>query len=67
MAMISGLRPKIPASRIIQLTEGEYSFLLNAANGDGAVTEIPYRLIYYKKPAWKRWWFFPANGILLFS
>ena len=58
---------KIPAITYNQLTEGEYSFLLNAASGDGAVTESPLSIEFIiKKPAWKRWWFFPANGILLF-
>lgn len=50
-----------------RLTDGEYTFLLQAISGNGAITESPLSIEFIiKKPVWKRWWFFPANGILLF-
>ena len=48
------------------LTEGDYTFVLNASSGDGAVSENPLTIsIIIKKPVWKKWWFFPINVLLL--
>jgi ligand-binding sensor domain-containing protein/serine phosphatase RsbU (regulator of sigma subunit) len=41
------------------LTEGEYTFVLNASSGDGTVSEKPLTIsIIIKKPLWKKWWFY---------
>jgi serine phosphatase RsbU (regulator of sigma subunit) len=43
------------------ITEGKYTFILNASGGDGAVTESPLILsIVVNKPVWKNWWFIPV-------
>jgi len=49
------------------LTEGDYTFILNARSGDGAVTENPLAIsIFIKKPIWMKWWFYVVTVILLF-
>ncbi len=48
-----------------RLTEGEYTFILRASSGEGAVSEKQLINIIIKKPVWKKWWFFPATGLLL--
>jgi hypothetical protein len=49
------------------LTEGDYTFLLKASSGDGAVSLNPLTIsIIIKKPVWKKWWFYPVNVLLLF-
>jgi ligand-binding sensor domain-containing protein/serine phosphatase RsbU (regulator of sigma subunit) len=48
------------------LTEGSYTFILKASSGDGAVTAKPLTInIFIKKPVWKKWWFYPADILLL--
>ena len=48
------------------LTEGDYTFLLKASSGDGAVSPNPLAIsIIIKKPVWKKWWFYPINVLLL--
>ena len=48
------------------LTEGSYTFILNASSGDGSVSDNPLTIsIIIKKPVWKKWWFYPANVFLL--
>ena len=48
------------------LTEGNYTFILNASSGDGVLTELPLTLnIIIEKPVWKQWWFYSAIIILL--
>jgi ligand-binding sensor domain-containing protein/serine phosphatase RsbU (regulator of sigma subunit) len=50
----------------IHLTEGEYTFILKASSGDGAVSENPLTIsILIKKPIWKKWWFYVIIVILL--
>jgi ligand-binding sensor domain-containing protein/serine phosphatase RsbU (regulator of sigma subunit) len=47
------------------LTEGAYTFILNASSGDGSVSEKPLTIsIIIKKPVWKKWWFYPV--VILF-
>jgi|WetSurMetagenome_2_1015567.scaffolds.fasta_scaffold03932_3 ligand-binding sensor domain-containing protein/serine phosphatase RsbU (regulator of sigma subunit) len=49
------------------LAEGDYTFFLNASSGDGMVSDKPLTLsIIIKKPAWKKWWFYPVNILALF-
>jgi len=50
-----------------QLTEGDYTFILKSSSGDGAVAESPLLNIIIKIPFWKKWWFFPATGLILAS
>jgi serine phosphatase RsbU (regulator of sigma subunit) len=41
------------------MTEGKYTFILNASSGDGAITNYPVLLsLIIKKPIWKNWWFY---------
>jgi ligand-binding sensor domain-containing protein/serine phosphatase RsbU (regulator of sigma subunit) len=41
------------------LQEGSYTFILNAASGDGAVSENPLTMvIIIKKPFWEKVWFY---------
>ena len=48
------------------LTEGDYTFILKASSGDGAVSENPLTInIIIKKPVWKKWWFYPVIVLLL--
>ncbi len=48
------------------LTEGTYTFTLNASSGDGSVSEKPLTLsIIIKKPLWKKWWFYPVDILSL--
>ncbi|OFX82609.1 MAG: hypothetical protein A2X05_18245 [Bacteroidetes bacterium GWE2_41_25] len=50
-----------------RLTEGNYTFILKASSGDGAVSENPLTInIIIEKPVWKKWWFYPSAVILLF-
>jgi ligand-binding sensor domain-containing protein/serine phosphatase RsbU (regulator of sigma subunit) len=50
------------------LTEGDYTFVLNASSGDGAVSENPLTIsIIIKKPVWKKWWFYPVNALLVIT
>ena len=50
-----------------RLTEGEYTFILKASSGDGAVSENPLIIdIVVNKPVWKKWWFYPSAFILMF-
>jgi ligand-binding sensor domain-containing protein/serine phosphatase RsbU (regulator of sigma subunit) len=49
------------------LTEGDYTFVLNARSGDGAVSENPLAIIIIiKKPIWMKWWFYVVTVLLLF-
>ena len=49
------------------LTEGDYTFILNARSGDGAVSENPLNIsIFIKKPIWMKWWFYVVAVLLLF-
>ncbi len=48
------------------LTEGNYTLILKASSGDGAVTENPLTLnIIINKPVWKKLWFYLINVSLL--
>jgi len=48
------------------LTEGDYTFFLNASSGDNAVSENPLTLRFIiKKPVWKKWWFYVVMVSLL--
>jgi len=48
------------------LTEGSYTFILNASSGDGSVSENPLIIsIIINKPVWKKWWFYPAIVLIL--
>src|SRR5450759_2151858 len=50
------------------LTEGAYTFILNASSGDGTVSENPLTIsIIIKKPVWKKWWYYPVNVLLLIA
>lgn len=47
------------------ISEGDYTFILKASSGDGAVTKEPVKLSFIiKKPVWKTWWFY--TGTILF-
>ncbi|HZL76157.1 MAG TPA: SpoIIE family protein phosphatase, partial [Bacteroidales bacterium] len=49
-----------------RLTEGDYTFILKASSGDGAVTEKPLTInIIIKVPVWKKWWFYPIIVLIL--
>jgi hypothetical protein len=49
------------------LTEGAYTFILNASSGDGSVSVNPLTIsIIIKKPVWKKWWFYPVDILILF-
>jgi len=48
------------------LTEGNYTFILKASSGDGAVSENPLTInIIIKMPVWKKWWFYLIIVLLL--
>ena len=48
------------------ITAGNYTFILKASSGDGAVSINPLIInIIIKKPLWKKWWFYPVNVLLL--
>jgi serine phosphatase RsbU (regulator of sigma subunit) len=48
------------------LTEGDYTFILKARSGDGAVSENPLTInIIIKKPIWEKFWFYPLSVLLL--
>ncbi len=50
-----------------RLTDGNYTFILKARSGDGAVSEIPVTIdIIIKVPVWKKWWFYPVTILILF-
>jgi len=50
------------------LTDGDYTFVLNASSGDGVVSENPLTIsIIIKKPVWKKWWFYPVNALLVIT
>lgn len=47
------------------LTAGNYTFILKASNGDGAVSLNPLTInIIIKTHVWKKWWFYPVNVLL---
>lgn len=49
-----------------RLTDGDYVFMLKAANSDGQWNDEPLLLkIRIKKPFWKTWWFISLMVILL--
>jgi ligand-binding sensor domain-containing protein/serine phosphatase RsbU (regulator of sigma subunit) len=49
------------------LTEGDYTFILNARSGDGAISENPLTIsIFIKKPIWMKWWFYVITVLFLF-
>ncbi len=49
-----------------RLTEGEYTFILYASSGEGAVSENPLTIsIIIKKPVWKKWWFYVVIVLLM--
>ena len=42
-----------------RLSEGDYTFILKASSGDGAVSENPLSInIIIKKPVWEKLWFY---------
>jgi serine phosphatase RsbU (regulator of sigma subunit) len=48
------------------ITDGAYTFILNALSGDGVVSENPLTIsIIIKKPVWKQWWFYPLMALLI--
>jgi serine phosphatase RsbU (regulator of sigma subunit)/streptogramin lyase len=48
------------------LPEGNYTFILNAASGDGSVSESPLIMgIIIKKPFWKKGWFYIVTVLSL--
>ncbi len=48
------------------VTEGTYTFILNASSGDGVVSKNPPTIsIIIKKPVWKQWWFYPLIFLLV--
>jgi len=50
------------------LSPGNYSFILNSASGDGAITENPLRIdILIKTPVWNKWWFYPGIFLFIFT
>jgi serine phosphatase RsbU (regulator of sigma subunit) len=50
------------------LTEGNYTFILKASSGDGAVSENPiFITISIKIPIWKKWWFYLLIVLLLIT
>jgi len=49
-----------------QLSYGNYTFILKASSGDGAVTASPLTLsITIKKPLWRHWWFWVGSAATL--
>ena len=49
------------------LSAGDYTFILYARSGDGAVTENPLTIgITIKKSIWMRWWFYIVMLLSLF-
>jgi ligand-binding sensor domain-containing protein/serine phosphatase RsbU (regulator of sigma subunit) len=59
---------KIPFITYNHLTEGNYTFILKASSGDGAVSENPITInIIIKIPIWKKWWFYLIIVILLIT
>jgi ligand-binding sensor domain-containing protein/serine phosphatase RsbU (regulator of sigma subunit) len=49
-----------------RLTEGNYTFILKASSGDGAVSEDPLTInIIIKKPVWKKLWFYILSLLFL--
>jgi len=49
-----------------RLTEGNYTFILKASSGDGAISENPITInIIIKIPIWKKWWFYLLIVVLL--
>jgi ligand-binding sensor domain-containing protein/serine phosphatase RsbU (regulator of sigma subunit) len=50
------------------ISEGNYTFILKASSGDGAVTVNPLTIsIIIKEPVWKKFWFYPLNVLLLIT
>jgi len=48
------------------ITEGDYTFILKASSGDGAVSENPLTInIIIKKSVLKKWWFYPLIALFL--
>jgi ligand-binding sensor domain-containing protein/serine phosphatase RsbU (regulator of sigma subunit) len=48
------------------VTEGVYTFILNASSGDGIVSENPLTVgLIIKKPVWKHWWFYTLMVLLI--
>jgi ligand-binding sensor domain-containing protein/serine phosphatase RsbU (regulator of sigma subunit) len=59
---------KIPFITYYHLTEGDYTFILKASSGDGAVSENPITInIIIKMPIWKKWWFYLIIVVLLIT
>ncbi|MCX6254697.1 MAG: triple tyrosine motif-containing protein [Bacteroidia bacterium] len=59
---------KIPFITYNHLTQGDYTFILKASSGDGAVSENPItKNIIIKIPIWKKWWFYLIIIILLIT
>ncbi len=49
------------------LTEGNYTFILNARSGDGIVSVNPLTInIIIKKPIWRKWWFYVVTILFVF-
>jgi ligand-binding sensor domain-containing protein/serine phosphatase RsbU (regulator of sigma subunit) len=49
------------------LTEGNYTFILNARSGDGTVSVNPLTInIIIKKPIWRKWWFYVITVLIVF-
>ena len=50
------------------ISAGNYTFILKASSGDGAVSVNPLTIsIIIKEPVWKKWWFYPLNVLLLIT
>ncbi|MFP4059991.1 MAG: two-component regulator propeller domain-containing protein [bacterium] len=48
------------------VTDGNYTFLLKACNGEGQCTEMPLELsVKVKIPFWKTWWFISLSVVVL--
>lgn len=49
-----------------RLTDGEYTFILKASNGDGVVTNTPLSISFIiAQPLWKKGWFYAASVLLM--
>jgi ligand-binding sensor domain-containing protein/serine phosphatase RsbU (regulator of sigma subunit) len=48
------------------LTDGKYTFILNASSGDGVVSTSPVTIsIIIRKSVWKQWWFYLLIFLIL--
>ncbi len=50
------------------LTEGRYTFILEALSGDGVASELPVEIVVeIRKPVWKQLWFLPTLVLSLIT